>query len=65
MKRQNSNFISETCELCGRSDLAGTCFSEIILRAGYGSTKYDGTELSMNVCGDCIDRLFDIVLKEE
>lgn len=63
MTEQKYNFIPTVCEICGNDDLLGACLSEITLKAGYGS-KNDGQELKLNVCGDCIDKLFNEILEE-
>lgn len=49
------------CEVCGQEDL---CLSTIQLRANYGSI-HDGERITLHVCGDCIDRLFDLLLNDE
>lgn len=60
-RKSNTCFIDDRCEVCGRADMS--CLSKLILNAGYGSVKYDGEILTLNVCGDCIDEAFDFVLK--
>lgn len=60
-RKSNADFVAEKCEVCGKA--GELCLSELVLKAGYGSTKYDGETLTLNVCGDCIDRAFDYVLK--
>lgn len=59
LTESNGISISDVCEVCGRS--GELCLSEIIFRAGYGSTR-DGEELVLCVCGECIDRAFDFIL---
>ena len=60
-RKQNTCLVAESCDVCGR--MRRYCLSELILVAGYGSKKYDGEHLTLNVCGDCIDKAFDFVLK--
>lgn len=55
--KANTNFV---CAMCGKHD---DFPSYVDLIAGYGSTKHDGDVLSICVCGDCIDKLFDAVQK--
>lgn len=62
-RKSNTSFISDRCEVCGRTN--EPCLSELIFKAGYGSTKYDGEMLTLNVCGDCIDKAFDYMLHTE
>lgn len=49
------------CEVCGQEDL---CLSTIQLRANYGSI-HDSERITLHVCGDCIDRLFALLLNDE
>ena len=61
MSSQNGDFMYH-CEICGCNELA---LSEINIRCGYGS-KYDGEELKLSVCGDCMDKIYaDILLYSE
>ena len=54
MVKPNEDFICK-CKLCGKTDLV---MSELILKANYGSS-YDGEVLQVDLCGDCIDRVFE------
>ena len=54
MNIPNHDFI---CEICGQSDLIA---STIILKAKYGSVN-DGERLELNVCGDCIDKIYGTI----
>ena len=45
------------CDICGNNELA---LSEINLRCGYGSI-YDGETLTLSVCGDCMDRIYNTI----
>lgn len=54
MNIPNHDFI---CEICGQLDLIA---STIILEANYGSVN-DGERLELNVCGDCIDKIYDAI----
>ena len=42
------------CELCGAEDLVP---SRIMLELNYGS-RYDGDRLTLEICGNCADRLY-------
>ena len=53
--KQNGNFI---CEICGKPDMVA---SRIRLEANYGSVN-DGTRLTLNVCGDCIDKIISKIM---
>lgn len=50
----NGDFI-HGCEWCGKDALVA---SEITLKFNYGS-KYDGEMLTLNICGDCADKIFE------
>lgn len=43
------------CELCGAKDLVP---SIITLELNYGS-RYDGDRLTLELCSDCADRLYE------
>ena len=58
MSAQNTDFI---CEICGRPDIIA---SKMILQANYGSAN-DGERVTLDVCGNCIDKLFAIIQKKE
>lgn len=58
MIKQNGDFISD-CECCGKDDLIA---SQIILKCNYGS-KYDGEILTLNICDDCADEIYDLIKK--
>ena len=60
MIKPNGDFI-HGCECCGRDDLAA---SEITLKFNYGS-KYDGEIITLNICGDCADKIFETYLSKE
>ena len=57
MKKQNGDFI---CEICGKPDMIA---SRIRIEANYGSV-YDGMRLTLNVCGDCVDRIIKGIIAE-
>lgn len=59
MEQPNTDFICK-CKLCGKVDLV---LSELILKANYGSS-YDGEVLTLDICGDCADRLFEQMSNE-
>lgn len=56
--------IRPACEICGRPDYS---FSEIRLAFHYGSA-YDAfpdvPDLTLSVCGTCIDRIYRFIQKE-
>lgn len=56
MIKPNGDFI-HCCECCDKDDLTA---SEITLKFNYGS-KYDGEVLALNVCGDCIDKIYSLI----
>ena len=58
MSVQNTGFI---CEICGQPDIVA---SKIILQANYGSAN-DGERVTLDVCGNCIDKLFAVIQKKE
>ena len=58
MVKSNGDFI-HSCECCGKDDLVA---SEITLKFNYGS-KYDGESITLNICGDCADRVFEQLFK--
>lgn len=58
--QQNGDFINNKCELCGKTDLV---LSNLHLTCNYGS-KYDGENLRLDLCGKCIDRLYDYIKKQ-
>ena len=58
MRVQNTDFI---CELCGQPDMVA---SKVILEANYGSAN-DGGRVTLDVCSNCIDKLFAIIQKKE
>lgn len=49
------------CDICGEYDIYGP--SKITLEANYGS-KHDGDLVTLNVCGDCMDWLFDSIVEQ-
>ena len=59
MEQSNHSFIFN-CELCGQEERFK---SEITLRANFGSV-YDGEILTLSVCGDCIDKIFNYIRKD-
>lgn len=58
MSAQNTDFI---CEICGRPDMVA---SKMILQANYGSAN-DGEQITLDVCSNCIDKLFAIIQKKK
>lgn len=58
MKVQNTDFI---CKFCGQSDMIA---SKVILEANYGSAN-DGECITLDVCGNCIDKLFEVIQNNE
>jgi len=56
--KTNSNFI---CDVCGKTDLIP---STVVLRAEYGSV-HDGENILLCVCGKCIDKIFEMIYKED
>lgn len=61
MLERKLDFIHNSCELCGKAELS---LSELHLICGYGSLN-DGEDITLNICGDCADRIFGIILKEK
>lgn len=59
MITQNGETI-QGCEVCGRDDLVA---SELILRCEFGS-KNDMEQLTLNICGDCADRFYEIMTRK-
>ncbi len=57
-EEQNYDFI---CDVCGRRDLVP---SIVTLKANYGST-HDGEHKRLEVCGDCLDWLFEGLVQEK
>ena len=47
------------CDICDQPDLVP---STITLEANYGS-KHDGTRVTLNVCGDCMDWIIDNIVE--
>lgn len=47
-----------TCDICGKEDYF---LSSVVLNANYGS-EHDGERLTIALCGNCFDKLFDLVL---
>lgn len=56
MSEQNYGFI---CEICGETDLV---MSSLKLSCNYGS-NYDGTDLTLSICGNCADRFYKYILE--
>lgn len=56
----NGDFI-HGCECCGNDALVA---SEITLKFNYGS-KYDGEVLTLNICGDCADKIYSLIQNEK
>lgn len=54
---QNHSFINKNCEICGKSELVLSSFN---LCCNYGS-KNDGEELTLNICGDCADKIYQTI----
>ncbi len=59
MSIQNHSFINKNCDICGKSELV---LSSLKLSCRYGS-KYDGEELTLNICVNCADKLYEIINK--
>lgn len=57
IEQQNRSFINSNCEICGCNDLV---LSEVQICCNYGS-KYDGERIKLNVCPDCIDRIYNYI----
>jgi len=60
MKKQIPNTSKVKCNICGK-ELDFWDFTEdysIKRRLGYG-TKYDGDDLELHICCDCMDKLID------
>lgn len=57
----NTDFMNRDfhCNLCGARDLVP---SKITLEANYGS-GHDGEQITLYVCGNCMDWLFDTCTK--
>lgn len=53
---QNDDFI---CEICGKRDYVP---SELAISANYGSV-HDGEQLTLDICGECADAVFNLILK--
>lgn len=60
---RNDDFINTRCEICGGEDCAGVALSRLRLLCGYGS-RYDGERIELAICGDCTDRILDIIQNE-
>lgn len=58
MSVQNTDFI---CGICGQPDIVA---SKVILEANYGSAN-DGERVTLDVCGNCIDKLFAVIASKE
>ena len=58
MSAQNTDFI---CGICGQPDMVA---SKVILEANYGSAN-GGERVTLDVCSNCIDRLFAVIQKKE
>lgn len=54
MMASNGDFI-RGCECCGQDSWVA---SEVMLKFSYGS-KYDGETITLNLCSDCADMLFE------
>ncbi len=59
MIKSNGDLV-HGCERCGKDDWIA---SEITLKFNYGS-KHDGKIFTLNLCGDCADRLFKQLFNE-
>lgn len=55
-----TDFIHNNCELCGKRDMS---LSLLRLMCGYGSLN-DGEDITLNICGECADRIYQIIQKE-
>lgn len=58
-KSNESEPASFCCDICGKEDLIP---SRIIIERNYGSI-YDGEKLTLEICGDCADRIYSSILK--
>lgn len=48
--------LNFTCDLCGRFRGDGDDTpSTVVMTANYGSKRFDGSRLSLKLCGDCVD----------
>lgn len=54
---QNSDFIHEQCEMCGKEEMS---LSVLQLSCGYSSLN-DGENICLNICGDCADRVYNLI----
>ena len=59
MIKPNGDFI-HSCECCGKDNLVA---SQIILKFNYGS-QYDGEVLTLNICGECVDKIYNLIQDE-
>lgn len=59
MIKSNGDFI-RGCECCGKDDLVA---SQVVLTFNYGSC-YDGEILTLELCGDCIDKIYRFIQNE-
>lgn len=60
MDGQNDDFIRNGafhCEICGGDDYVP---SKIDLFASYSSV-HDGEQLTLDICGACVDAVFDLI----
>ena len=51
---------SFVCDICDQYDVYGP--SQITLEANYGS-KHDGERVTLNICGDCMDWIYDRIIE--
>ena len=65
VKESNCDFIYNPgpCELCGGDDVPGGALSTVKFLFGYGS-RHDGESIELAVCGSCIDRLYNMMIKD-
>lgn len=64
MLERNADFIHTRCEICGGEDCAGVALSRLRLLCGYGS-RCDGERIELAICGDCADRILDVIQREK
>lgn len=62
--RQNDDFISKRCDICGGEDCAGAALSRLRLICGYGSA-YDMERVELAICGECADKIYTLIQNDE
>lgn len=60
-----SQCVEQTCNFCGKSasnnDIMFCDITEIEILPGYGS-KFDGDEIQIDICDDCLEKLIGSML---